>query len=1042
MSSTMKPPVAPVVLGVATKTEADETAQNTIGSGFDAAQNENRSEASRAALNLRMSSVADVSEPNPVVVEREIQSADESAAKILSVSAAAFSNAETLAYLHELQGQPSPRHSWHVSKRRTDVVPPSPLHTQKKTPKEILKAKLREKYSMVQESARKKAPSPDEYNAENFDETIERANKLERKDISKFQGFGYQSRFKGRKPTRKDKQADSARIAKAKIGGNERPKESNLAIATPENKYKLEVTPGKIAARAVARVRTTRKNVISEPESQKSLKQKRRDEGRNRFRFRVPESDIKDPIQRASRRLLTKAAMRIQTAARMYLAKREAVDRMWALLAIQSYSRRWKCEAILREKVIAIKSVQSLARAWIVKKEIARRNAAAVIVQKTLRGYIAAAKVYDMMYCIVSIQSLMRGAYVRHMKAKRKAMLAANAHKAIPMQSLIRAFIARKEVAQRHAAACKMQSIWRTYVAKIDVQMQIVDIIVMQSVARRWLACQQVTAIKNAPYFEPASKIQALVRGRLGRSYYKKMLAAQQIQRVWRGFQAYTDYVFALVDIIVVQRKVRQWLAVRKANALREEKSSKLENAATKIQKTWRGFWGFSQYIIVQYEVTRLQAIVRGKLARENYQFKLGCAIIIQAKVRQHLARKKLTSEKLDSAMVLAKAEQLRENNAAKRIQFWWRIVLEWTKEKKAALVIERFFINMKKEVEREMRRRRRRTSTQRKDRKRRESQPLPGNNQMVIFDKEMLHRSQSAPRARRPPTHRTPTNAGRNRRMPSPSPRHLNKEQQNWPVDSVLQLSESNVSEVSNITTPEALLRSSTSFDRRQKGKRSATDYIQKYNKAEMYSTDNRQGRAPQKRSESPAALPVDQQSQHFFSDGRSTPSRKEGVPPRTDRTAAAAMGQHGRRRSTSGTPRGHRMPPSPHRMPPSPHRKPPSPHRQSPSHHRTHSSPRRNTPSPRRTQPSPRRVSSSPRRSLQSPRRERVSNLPPVDLSKHGAIKRDETVETDSMSRSTASRSVYDNRRNPTEERGYSSRREFRDQPVSYLGPDYGEV
>jgi hypothetical protein len=105
---------------------------------------------------------------------------------------------------------------------------------------------------------------------------------------------------------------------------------------------------------------------------------------------------------------------------------------------------------------------------------------------------------------------------------------------------------------------------------------------------------------------------------------------------------------------------------------------------------------------------------------------------------------------------------------------------------------------------------------------------------------------------------------------------------------------------------------------------------------------------------------------------------------------------------------------------------------------------SPRRNTPSPspRRKPPSPHRVSSSPNRAAQSPRRERHSNLPPVDLSKHGAIKRDETVETDSMSHSTVSRSVYDNSRNPAEERGYSSRREFRDQPISYLGPDYGEV
>ena len=125
--------------------------------------------------------------------------------------------------------------------------------------------------------------------------------------------------------------------------------------------------------------------------------------------------------------------------------------------------------------------------------------------------------------------------------------------------------------------------------------------------------------------------------------------------------------------------------------------------AATTIQKSWRGFWEYSHFVIVRYETTRIQALYRGKLARDRYQLKLGCAILIQAASRRFLARKAISSKVVDGAIVAARALELRERNSAKHIQFWWRIVLDWMKEKRAALVIERFFIFVKTEVEREL---------------------------------------------------------------------------------------------------------------------------------------------------------------------------------------------------------------------------------------------------------------------------------------------------------------------------------------------------
>lgn len=123
--------------------------------------------------------------------------------------------------------------------------------------------------------------------------------------------------------------------------------------------------------------------------------------------------------------------------------------------------------------------------------------------------------------------------------------------------------------------------------------------------------------------------------------------------------------------------------------------------AAACIQKTWRGFWAYSHFIIVQYECTRIQALARGRVARRNFNLKLGCAILIQASMRRYLAKRAVARKFVGISVALSMAQELRDRSAAKRIQFWWRIVLDWMKEKKAALTIERFFISVKAEVDR-----------------------------------------------------------------------------------------------------------------------------------------------------------------------------------------------------------------------------------------------------------------------------------------------------------------------------------------------------
>jgi hypothetical protein len=105
----------------------------------------------------------------------------------------------------------------------------------------------------------------------------------------------------------------------------------------------------------------------------------------------------------------------------------------------------------------------------------------------------------------------------------------------------------------------------------------------------------------------------------------------------------------------------------------------------------------------MQYEIIRLQSIIRGRAARILFSLKLGCCIMIQSSVRRFLANKRALELKLSRAVEGASVEGLRVKLACRRIQFWWRVVMECSREKKAALVIERFFLMVKAEVDNEI---------------------------------------------------------------------------------------------------------------------------------------------------------------------------------------------------------------------------------------------------------------------------------------------------------------------------------------------------
>jgi len=693
----------------------------------------------------------------------------------LTVSAAAFTNAKAIAYLHRLQGEPSPRLTWHS---KNSIAPPL-------SEKSIALAKIRafnskRKKGKVENMTKIKGPSPYEYSATNSKvEAMIKEKYYVNHDPSK--QFAPYSRFKGRRPRTKN-------APKLEYPSHEMLAMPLQDVIQHTVDLALVIPSGKITGLAVARGAELRqiKREVDIHQSGRSasviLTTSQKPTGRNRFNFfPAKESEIKDPVQRAGRRLLSKAAIPIQAGVRMFLSRRKAMDRMWSLIRIQSYFRRWRCEANLHEHQHSATLAQKIYRGYRGREDLKNRNICATSMQKIVRGYLSALHAYETIYFISRAQALARGFLVRTSLARRAEALRKKQNAATLIQNCYHDHISRQNAAlMKRACATTIQSVWRSSSARTAFKMNVVDIIIVQSIARRRSAIITADLIRKSIHSIAITRYQAVWRGYAERNRlqkhiaakkiqhlwsrhvangeYQKIRAATKIQASWRGFQAYTDFIFVIVDILVVQRSARQWLAVRKTNKLRQERAAivlqsawrgkraqlnllhslvhiivvqsiarrfladnevevrrkerqqndsfqrKKDCAATTIQTSWRGFWDSSHFIIVQYEITRIQALMRGKLARDRFNLNLGCAILIQAVTRRFLARKAASTKVIDRTVVVARSLELRERNSAKHIQFWWRIVLDWMKEKRAALVIERFFIFVKTEVDRELR--------------------------------------------------------------------------------------------------------------------------------------------------------------------------------------------------------------------------------------------------------------------------------------------------------------------------------------------------
>jgi IQ calmodulin-binding motif len=325
---------------------------------------------------------------------------------------------------------------------------------------------------------------------------------------------------------------------------------------------------------------------------------------------------------------------------------------------IQASWRRTSQVVQYRKHLSCVLSIQTL---WL---RAIRRTAAATKIQAAWRGYNQGVEYQLDIYKIVLVQSNWR----------RKVALGV---------------AGRLRTLRRLAAATIIQARWRSYDCSSNYSQYLVDVATAQGIVRAWLSRRAAERLRILS----ATAVQTIFRGRRARNQRRRRKAAVVLQRSWRGFSCYSDYMFTVADIVVVQSLARRLFAkrayFRRHNERRASAAIAIQRiwrgfvsesdyyvmkyerrAATIVQSAWRGFWQFSNFIIALDSAIRIQTITRGYMAFQKYEEKLGAALVIQNAVRFCRARLDATNAStLRSLLRTADSLARKERSAATLIQ-------------------------------------------------------------------------------------------------------------------------------------------------------------------------------------------------------------------------------------------------------------------------------------------------------------------------------------------------------------------------------------
>ncbi len=368
------------------------------------------------------------------------------------------------------------------------------------------------------------------------------------------------------------------------------------------------------------------------------------------------------------------AATLIKAAYLGFTARMNYILTVADIVTIQKYVRGHQARTWVNELVLK-KRTEHITAANLRKSQ----EYAAITIQKVFRGFVA----YE-----VAILSLANAIYIQ-----------ANIRKYLAKLELIRL----RKLRVTHQSASSIQSVWRSHKAQTNYALVIYGIISIQAIHRRNLV---ITKHQNGQALRASAAVilqsyvrRCLVIGRLHRlcevralrgavglmnsehasctviqSRWKNYLlqrniarrlclennAAIAIQKCFRGYRDCLQFVmmsFSVIQIQSVARSYRAKLHLKRLKQEREVSERKRDSAAIVIQSSFRGYRDFVRFVLIQYFIIKIQSCARSYNARQ----------LLKHHLKQDEDKK--------------------------------RKVLE----KAAALMIERFFIKIKAEIELEI---------------------------------------------------------------------------------------------------------------------------------------------------------------------------------------------------------------------------------------------------------------------------------------------------------------------------------------------------
>jgi hypothetical protein len=428
----------------------------------------------------------------------------------------------------------------------------------------------------------------------------------------------------------------------------------------------------------------------------------------------------------AFRKHREEGAIAIQKTWRCFAEETEYVVMKYEYYAVRTIQSHWRRFWCFSNFIIALDcsiQIQAVFRGYQQRKELKIMHLAATWIQSGCRSYLAKkeASLRAMVQALVSSSVIRSGDAMQSstlIQSHWRMSKARNAYvgycSARQIQRLVRGHQARTAV-NLYTAATKIQTAWRRFVPYTMYK--------TYDAARR---IQNLWRSKNLHkayrFYRSALTIQRRFRGMRERQQVLvirgQVLAAMLIQGAWRGFVCYTDYVFTISDIIATQKRARGYLARKQyrgtiLTGVQEKRHAK--EAATKIQTVTRSFLERQRYWYTLGCTMQLQSWIRGRLVILRLRRDARARLTLQCFARRCFARQMYLQRMFIFNLIKTAEQEKKQKIAALRIQEAARAKMEQTRREHAARVIQRFFLMVKREVDRMMREKRRRRKNRRK---------------------------------------------------------------------------------------------------------------------------------------------------------------------------------------------------------------------------------------------------------------------------------------------------------------------------------------